>query len=154
MAVHAQLFSSGLEAAGEQWDWLTEQLTAASNPVVLLSHKPLAAPPEELAAAPPYRFVPAEAWERLAPQFGAVALVVSGHVHQHRTLVLDGVRHEWAPTTWAVLPDDVQPTFGAKVGGVLAVDLRPGEAPDVRLVRPPGLRQLTLLRDIENPYAH
>ena len=154
LGVHAQLFSSGLDAAAEQWEWLAERLRTAKTPVVLLSHKPLVAPVEELAVAPPYRFVPAEMWPRLAPLLSGVALVMSGHVHQHRTLVHDGVRHEWAPTTWAVLPDADQPIFGAKVCGVLSLDLRPAEAPDVRLVRPPGLRQLTLRRDVVDPYAH
>jgi hypothetical protein len=61
-------------------------------------------------------------------------------VHQYRVLDLDGSRYVWAPTTWAVLPDEVQPTFGAKRCGLVILDLDDDAAVAAQLVEPDGLR--------------
>jgi 3',5'-cyclic AMP phosphodiesterase CpdA len=153
VAVDAQLFGSGLDAEADQRDWLAAQLAAADR-AVLVSHKPITGPDAELATAPPYRFVPAPARHRLTELVAShhVPLVVSGHVHQYRVLDIDGVRHAWAPTTWTVLPDDMQPVLGTKRGGVLSIEL--GATTKAALVEPPGFRQLTLVRDVPNPYDH
>lgn len=89
--------------------------------------KPVTAPGPELAAGPPYRFWPTPARIRLARLFGGTppALVISGHVHQYRLLCLDGTDHLWVPTTWAVLPDHVQPVLGAKRCGIASLSLAP-----------------------------
>jgi 3',5'-cyclic AMP phosphodiesterase CpdA len=158
VAVDAQLFGSELGAEDDQWSWLEATLATIdpSRPLVLLTHKPLVAPEAELAAAPSYRFTPAAARDRLMALLGGrpAALVVSGHVHQQRELVLGGVRHLWAPTTWAVLPDEMQATVGAKRCGVLRLDLEPGGGATARLVEPEGLRQQTLFTDVPDPYDH
>jgi 3',5'-cyclic AMP phosphodiesterase CpdA len=158
VAVDAQLLGSGLAAEAEQREWLEAELRGAGggDPVLFVTHKPLTAPDDELTSAPPYRFVPEATRPWLAELLAAarVPMVVSGHVHQFRLLDLDGICHAWAPTTWAVLPEDVQPTFGAKRGGILAVELDPSGAAEARLVEPAGLAQLMLLRDVPNPYAH
>ena len=122
--------------------------------IALLSHKPLAAAEAELAAAPAYRFWPPAARDRLAGLCGAgpPALIVSGHVHQSRQLRLDGVEHVWVPTTWAVLPDQVQPVLGSKRAGVMSLTFEPALPPRPEFAEPHGIRQLTLTEDVPDPY--
>jgi 3',5'-cyclic-AMP phosphodiesterase len=156
LAVNAQLLGSGLAAETAQWSWLGEQAGRyrGRQPVALISHKPVTATETELAAAPPYRFWPAEARVRLAALFGGrlPALVMSGHVHQYRLLNLDATEHLWVPTTWALLPDRQQPTFGAKRCGIVSLTLASGTPPQQELIEPEGLRQLTVTVDLPNPY--
>ncbi len=117
-----------------------------------MTHKPIAAPTDEIETAPEYRFVPRA--DRAFLSGRAFDLVVSGHVHQYRCQDFDGARHVWAPTSWAVLPDDAQPRFGEKRCGVVTFEL--GSSADVEpaLIEPDGIRQLTLTEDLPNPYAH
>src|SRR5258706_9504295 len=61
-------------------------------------------------------------------------------------------RRHWAPTTWAVLPDEVQPVLGAKRCGIVSFMLAPGTPAQPRLVEPAGIAQLTIIRDIPDPY--
>ena len=109
-----------------------------------------------MATAPPYRFLPPASRDRLADLFRdrSLALVISGHVHQYRLLRLDGTDHLWAPTTWAVLPDETQPVFGAKRCGIVSVDLAAGPPPRPEFVAPDGIAQLTLTSDLPDPYHH
>jgi 3',5'-cyclic-AMP phosphodiesterase len=154
--LNSQLFGSALPAAAGQWAWLEAQLGALGDrPAVLVSHKPLAASPAELAAAPPYRFVPPADRERLAGLLAGcrVPVVLSGHVHQFRTLSDAGRRHVWVPTCWAVLPEHVQPTFGRKRCGALAVELGDDADAAAELIEPAGLRQLTITVDFPDPYS-
>jgi Calcineurin-like phosphoesterase len=156
LGVNAQLLGSGLEAEAAQWSWLAEQVgrNSGRQPVALITHKPVTAADTELAAAPPYRFWPPSARIRLAQLFGGTppALVLSGHVHQYRLLRLDGTDHLWAPTTWAVLPDHVQPVLGAKRCGIASLSLAAGTMQEERLIEPPGLEQLTVTVDLPDPY--
>jgi 3',5'-cyclic AMP phosphodiesterase CpdA len=158
VAVDAQLFGSGLDAEAEQQEWLATVLgdSGQSRPVLFVSHKPIDGPSAELAMAPPYRFLPAGERERLEAQLRrrGVRMVVSGHVHQYRVLDLNGMQHLWAPTTWSVLPDAMQPLFGAKRCGVLALELFSSGTAVASLVEPTGIGQLTLGVDVANPYAH
>ena len=82
----------------------------------------------------------------------ACARGISGHVHQYRLLRLDGADHLWAPTTWAVLPDEAQPVFGVKRCGIVSLDLAAGPPPQPEFVAPDGLAQLTMTRDLPDPY--
>jgi 3',5'-cyclic AMP phosphodiesterase CpdA len=153
LGVNALLFDSGLAAEDEQWRWLEDEARRAGRDgerVALFSHKPVAAAREELAAAPRYRFVPAAARARLAAL--APALVVSGHVHQHRVLEHAGARHLWAPTTWAVLPERAQRSIGDKRCGMLVLELGEGGRVGHERVEPAGLAQLTLEDDFPDPY--
>jgi hypothetical protein len=159
LAINAQLADTGLDAEAGQWDWLAGRLAARvpGHPVALLTHKPLTgAGAAEQAAAPPYRFWPAPARQRLAGLLGTRLpdLVASGHVHQHRELRLDGTDQLWVPTTWAVLPDEVQPVLGAKRCGVVSLDLSAGLPPRRELIEPPGITTFTLYRDVPDPYHH
>jgi len=81
-----------------------------------------------------------------------LALVLSGHVHQYRWLSLDDLDHLWVPTTWAVLPDDLQPVLGAKRCGIVSLTLAAGAPPEHQLVEPVGLAQQMLIRDLPDPY--
>ncbi|HUN32122.1 MAG TPA: metallophosphoesterase [Trebonia sp.] len=156
VAVNAQLLGSGLPAEAAQWSWLEEQLTGhrGHQSLALITHKPVAAAEAELAAAPHYRFWPAQARDRLTWLLGGSPpeLVISGHVHQYRLLRLDGTDHLWAPTTWAVLPDGTQPTLGVKRCGIVSLTLDSGAPQQHELIEPPGLDQLTLTVDLPNPY--
>ena len=156
LAINAQLAGSGLAAEAEQWSWLAEQISASGEGqrIALVSHKPLTAGEAELAAAPPYRFLPAPARGRLTDILGArsLALAISGHVHQYRQLELDGTNHLWAPTTWAVLPDDVQPMLGTKRCGIASVVFDTATPPDATFAEPDGIVQLTVRTDIPDPY--
>jgi 3',5'-cyclic AMP phosphodiesterase CpdA len=156
LGVNAQLLGSGLEAEAAQWSWLDEQVGRhrGRQPIALITHKPVTAAGTELATAPPYRFWPPQARGRLARLFGGTppALVISGHVHQYRLLRLNGTGHLWAPTTWAVLPDHVQPVLGAKRCGVVSLSLAAGTLQEQQLIEPPGLEQLTVTIDLPDPY--
>jgi len=156
LAVNAQLLGSGLQAEAAQWSWLEEQVGRHRGrlPVALITHKPVTATATELAAAPPYRFWPDQARDRLAGLLGGPPpeLVISGHVHQYRLLRLDGTDHLWAPTTWAVLPDHAQPTLGAKRCGIVSLTLGPETAQRHELIEPRGLEQLTVTVDLPDPY--
>ena len=156
LAINAQLLESGLEAEARQWSWLEQQAgeSAADQPLALITHKPVTSTDVEMAISPPYRFLPPPGHYRLADLFRErpPALVMSGHVHQYRVLRLNGADHLWAPTTWAVLPDGTQPVFGAKRCGIVTLDLADGRPPQPEFVAPDGIAQLTMARDLPDPY--
>ncbi len=158
VGVNAQVFGSGLPAEDEQWAWLEDLVDATATrarPLALVSHKPLQASHDELATAPLSRFVPAPARDRLRGLLDDVPvnpLVVSGHVHQFRSLEFDGRSHVWAPTTWAILPDSWQRTIGTKRCGVVHFEL--SDTVTHRLVEPDGLRQLVIGEDTPLYYPH
>jgi len=137
-------------------NWAAEQVGACGEDqrIALISHKPLTADEAELAAAPPYRFLPAPARSRLEDLFGArpPALVISGHVHQYRRLQFGRTDHLWAPTTWAVLPDHVQPVLGTKRCGIASVAFGAATVPEATFAEPDGIVQLTMGRDMPDPY--
>jgi predicted phosphodiesterase len=158
VAINAQLFGSGLPAEATQWAWLQEQLGERRDGsfTALVSHKPVSAAAGEIAAAPAQRFIPEQARDRLSGLLGARPpdLVMSGHVHQQRLLQRGGTEHLWAPTAWAVIPDGAQRRVGTKRCGIVVLDL--GSTTPVRpqFIEPDGLMQLTLARDIPDPYRH
>jgi 3',5'-cyclic AMP phosphodiesterase CpdA len=156
VAINSQLIGSGLPAEDEQWDWLETELARrpARQPVALVIHKPIMAEDEELAAAPPYRFAPRPQGSPIIERArdGAIDLVLSGHVHQYRRQVFGPAVHVWAPTSWAVLPESTQPTFGVKRGGILSLVLDAGGFEEA-LVEPEGFRQHTLGETLPDPYV-
>lgn len=156
LAINAQLLGSGLAAEAAQWSWLEDQAGRhrGRQPVALITHKPVTATRTELAAAPPHRFWPPPARDRLARPFGGTppVLVMSGHVHQYRLLRLDGTDHMWVPTTWAVLPDQVQPVLGAKRCGIVSLTFTAGTLAKQELIEPDDLEQHTVTVDLPDPY--
>ncbi len=156
LGLDAQLLGAGLAAEAAQRAGLAGAVAdAGDRPVVLVTHKPLTAGEHELADGPNHRFVPPAARRRLGDLFRdrRLALVVSGHVHQYRCLDAGGTRHVWAPTTWAVLPDDVQPPVGLKRCGVVTLELHGSPAVVPVLAEPPGLVQLMPWRDLPDSYS-
>jgi 3',5'-cyclic AMP phosphodiesterase CpdA len=155
VGIDSQLFGvGGVEEAG-QWSWLEGELAdAGGTPVVLVSHKPLVPPPGDHDR--PARYVPAPARDRLLALLDAatVPLVVSGHVHQSLRHEAGGRLHVWAPTTWAVLPDNRQRPVGEKKPGILELALADDGRCAVEVLRPPGLRPRVIGVDAVNPYDH
>jgi 3',5'-cyclic AMP phosphodiesterase CpdA len=155
LGINAQLAGTELPAEAEQWSWLEQHLRErGTSPIALVTHKPVAATEAELASAPPYRFLPRPAWQRIADLFGdkPPPLVLSGHVHQHRRLHLDGTDHLWVPTTWAVLPDEAQAVLGAKQSGIISLEFSGRLPPQPEFIQPDGITQLTIRRDLPDPY--
>jgi len=159
VGLNAQLFGTGLPREAEQWDFVEESFReagAAGQRLLLVTHKPIAATDSELAQAPPYRFVASPArehlWER-AKDAGAHA-VLSGHVHQARALQVDGVPQLWAPTTWAVLPEDMQRTIGTKQCGLLELELPDDGDLAHAVVVPEGTTQHCINPEVPYPPPH
>ncbi|MEZ5411485.1 MAG: metallophosphoesterase [Acidimicrobiales bacterium] len=155
LALDAQLFGSGLAAEAVQWSWLAAQVSDVADGqfLGLVVHKPLLGTEAELATAPSYRFVAPGPRGRLldALQGRSPQLILSGHVHQHRILDLHGIRHVWAPTTWATLPDKTQPRYGFKCCGHLRLALDSGPVASIDLVVAPGVNQQVIGDTVASP---
>jgi hypothetical protein len=87
------------------------------------------------------RYIEPPARERLAALLERVdaRLFVSGHVHQWLRHVVAGRTHVWAPTTWALLPDDVQPPVGEKRPGIVELVLADDGTADIAVHWPAGV---------------
>jgi hypothetical protein len=105
------LLGSGRPAEAAEWDWLGAALKAEeARPIGLFLHKPpfLIAPdePDDSSAAMPVmarmRF-----WELIRQH--NVRLIGSGHRHEHRCVLADGVLTVWAPTTSGLLDETTPP---------------------------------------------
>ena len=82
---------------------------------------------------------------RLSAMLGVVpALVVSGHIHQYRTIEAEGSHHVWAPSTAFVLPERIQPVYGLKQVGYVEHALEPDGTHASRMVEVPGARTLNV----------
>jgi 3',5'-cyclic AMP phosphodiesterase CpdA len=153
IGINAQLLGSGLDEEDDQWHWLAAVVPQRRR-IALFVHKPLVPPPTKPDDDSPGRYVTAVSRDRLlevlATQAGSV--VVSGHVHQFADHSRDGVRHVWAPTTWAVIPDRIQPVLGQKTCGVVEMAFGDDGDVDVDLRTPTGLAQQFLIDDITDPY--
>ena len=137
IGVNAQLFGSNLAREHAQDQWLDEQLRAANGrQIVLFLHKPLFLEDPNDDVAGPRCIVPlarARLLQKL--QQSDVRLIISGHLHQHRDRVLDGMRHLWVP---AVAFASSQPLGGEQRCGITVVDLA-SSGIDITIERPRGL---------------
>ena len=153
VGIDAQTLLSDLPAAQDEWAWL-EAALAADGPVGLFLHRPVrpwrADTPDE-----PRRYASGIGRRRLGALLAAapVRLVGSGHVHQWWAGELDGAQHVWAPSTWAVLPDQIQPVIGSKVAGVVELVLHGDGTAEPSFVRPAGVTDLCLDVDFPSPYS-
>jgi 3',5'-cyclic AMP phosphodiesterase CpdA len=79
---------------------------------------------------------------RLLAAFGEArpALVISGHVHQWRDRLADGMRQVWAPSTAFILGDAYQATFGTKLVGWVEHSFHADGTHEARLRTVDGLR--------------
>lgn len=135
-----------------RWDWLAAELAAGGRSVVV-QHRPLEPGGQGVVDAA-HRYVPEPFRSRFAGVFAVnpPALVVSGHVHQRRTVTLGGSVHLWAPSTWATLPDGVQPRIGDKVVGVVHVDL--DDDASITFHTPTGMAPGVVGVTFPSPYDH
>lgn len=67
-------------------------------------------------------------------------LVISGHVHQWRDRIADGIRQVWAPSTGFVLGDAFQLAYGSKLVGWVEHAFHADGTHDARLRTVDGLR--------------
>ncbi|WP_343699004.1 metallophosphoesterase [Caulobacter sp.] len=136
IGLNSQLFASGDPEEGLQAEWLENELAAARGPVALFLHKPLALDHPDATPDHP-RFAPPGPRRRLTHLLeGRQALVVSGHVHQHRRRRIVGADHLWAPSTAFLIPDSIQPRLGDKRVGLLTLELAPDGAWRAEMVTP------------------
>jgi 3',5'-cyclic AMP phosphodiesterase CpdA len=161
IGLDALVLGSGLPDEDDQWAWLTSALSLpVTRPrhVALFLHKPVIDPPDRPDPTSPGRYVVPAARERLArvlEEAQTVRAVVSGHIHQfrqHRRHSGEGPTHVWAPTTWAVLPDRIQPVLGTKACGIVELALGADGTVDADLRRPAGLAHWVVAEDIADPY--
>lgn len=140
-------------AADDLWHWLDGALDGAA-PTALFLHRPLQ-PLAEDDADHVNRYVTAGTRERLTALIGSrdVRLVGSGHVHQWREGAVGGVAHVWAPSSWAVIPDAIQPVIGTKVVGAVLHTLHPDGRTASELVVPGGIAQVASGASFPSPYA-
>ena len=154
IGLDALLLGAGGDDESEQWEWLDGHVagTPPGTPLAVVLHKPLVPAPGDEDRTE--RYVPPTARARLLSALAAFGgrLVVSGHVHQVLRHTHGGLDHVWAPTTWAVLPDGVQPRVGRKVPGVVELTLHDDGRVDVATPIPRGMRPLVLGVDIDDPY--
>ena len=154
VGIDAQTLLSDLPAATDEWEWL-EDAVSVDGPVALFLHRPLrpwrADTPDD-----PGRYVSGPGRSRLAALLAesSVRLVGTGHVHQWWKGELDGAAHVWAPSTWALVPDRVQPVIGAKVVGVVEHELDRDGTVRSTYVRPDGVTDLRIGDDFPSPYEH
>ena len=156
VGIDVQTLLSDLPAGAELWEWLGGELDT-SEPVALFVHRPLLPwHPAEL--DDPNRYVTEPGRGRLADLLHNVdlRLVASGHVHQWRAVEHGQTGHVWAPSTWATLPEHIQPTIGTKVVGCVDHELDPAaeRGATSTLVQPPGVVQVTIGEDFASPYEH
>jgi len=91
---------------------------AGSRRIALFQHKPITEEALDDAAVNYWPLLPSPRGELLA-MFGAArpALIASGHVHQWRDRVADGIRQIWAPAVGFVVGDAWQHRVGDKLLG-------------------------------------
>lgn len=142
VGVNAQLFGSGLPEEAVQDAWLEAELAGAGGrALALVLHKPLFVEHEGEAEATVASLNPAPRARLLARLRAAgVTMVISGHLHQFRDRVVDGIRHLWAPAT-AFMAGHLH--GGDPKPGLLLLDFAAREAVVERL-RPDAMQEIDL----------
>ncbi len=153
VGIDIQELSCDTAEAAHWWRWLEEQLTG-EGPVAVFQHRPLQ-PLVDGEADVGLRYVGEPDRSRLRTLYidASVQLVVSGHVHQWRSIDADELRHIWVPSTWATMPDRSQPLIGEKTVGMARLNLdehvnRP------TVVVPDDMAQSIVGETIPMPYDH
>ena len=138
LGLNAQLLGSGLAQEREQDAWLDAELDRASWPILLALHKPLFLQSADEAEATAASVNPEPRARLLHRLRGApVQVVVSGHLHCHRDVVREELRHVWAPST-AFVPHEPIDSAAAAIVGILSIELGDGGA-RVERIDVPGL---------------
>lgn len=138
LGINAQLLGSGLAEESGQDAWLDRELSQTSQPIMLVLHKPLflqSSDETEMTASS----INPEPRGRLLRRLrrSPTQVVVSGHLHCHRDVVRDGLRHVWVPSTAFRLHAHVDADAAAIVG-ILSVELDQGGV-RVEVIDVPGL---------------
>jgi Icc protein len=152
VGVDVQTLVADLPTTESLWQWLSA-VTSRNALTALFLHRPLG-PLDTGDADDPSRYVCEPSRTRLMHLVttSEVRLVASGHIHQWRHSGFGTVSHVWAPSTWASLPDRIQPVLGSKLVGVVEHTLLPDGSATSVLVQPTGLRQLVVGDDFASPY--
>ena len=134
--------NQSLDTDDEQWDVIARGVRdSGDRHIALIHHKPLMVDSiDEHSASywPMFQDVRA----RLLGLFGQnkPALLISGHVHQWRDRIADGIRQIWAPSTAFILGDPYQPAFGSKLIGWVEHEFHADGRHDARLRTVDGAR--------------
>ena len=149
IGINAQLLGSGLAVEEAQNAWLNQELHAAIQPIVLLLHKPLfltdpAEPEASVSCTTP---VPRAAMLRRL-RSADVRLVVSGHLHAHRDVMIDGLRYLWLPATSFLQRGGSGAT---PMVAVVSIDLGT-DVPEVLVHHPAGMRAFDLAEIKQGKY--
>jgi 3',5'-cyclic AMP phosphodiesterase CpdA len=145
LGLNALLLGSDLpEAALQEMAIVREMDGLGLRSLALFLHKPLfdqASHESEVTG----RFLTLGSRQRLRDRLGVVpALIVSGHIHQYRSRDAEGSHHVWGPSTGFVVPERIQPVYGAKKVGYVEHTLRPDGTHDSHLVEVPGVRSVDI----------
>jgi 3',5'-cyclic AMP phosphodiesterase CpdA len=143
LGINALMLGSDLPEAAEQERAIAQAMEGLGlRSLALFLHKPLfdrTAGESEISN----RFLTLAQRRRLPALLGVVpALIVSGHIHQYRTIDVDGSHHVWGPSTAFVVSDRIQPLYGLKQVGYVEHTLQPDGTHDSRLIDVPGARTL------------
>lgn len=124
IGLNAQLFATGSADEAEQMAWLEARIETGRGSVGLFLHKPLFRNGHADTEAH-IRYLPAEPRRKLVDLLmrRRLKFVFSGHVHQDRSIVVDGVEHNWVPSASFCMPDGMQERIGAKVTGIRVLEL-------------------------------
>ncbi len=140
IGINAQLLDSGLDAEGEQADFLRDTLTdAQGRAIALFLHKPLFQNTVDEPQVGSWFLTHAARNSLLGLIAGAdVRLIASGHLHLFRETT-PSMRHVWAPSTSFILPEYFEPDWGPKVVGYVEHRLHEDGRAESRLVEPPDM---------------
>jgi len=145
IGLNAQLLGTATPEEEQQFAWLEHEIGLGTGPLGLMLHKPLFrnGPGDDERHV---RYVPKAPRDRLlgVVRSRALRFVVSGHTHQSRRHMCEGVEHRWAPSTAFCLPDGMQERIGEKEVGLLMLMLD-GMDHRFAISRPEGLRRNNIL---------
>jgi 3',5'-cyclic AMP phosphodiesterase CpdA len=143
LGLNAQLLGSDLAEAAEQDTAIAQAMDGlGQRSLALFLHKPLFDQTVGESAISS-RFLTPAPRQHLMTALGVVpALVVSGHIHQYRSLDAQGSHHVWGPSTAFVLPERIQPLYGLKEVGYVEHHLHEDGRHDSAFVRVPDVPTL------------
>jgi 3',5'-cyclic AMP phosphodiesterase CpdA len=141
IGLNALVMGGAMAASEAQFDFLAgAAATSGGRSILLFIHKPLylASRAEQVVGG---RYVNPAARGRLFAALGdrRPAIVASGHVHQSRDVVLEGIHHCWAPATAFIVPASHQVTVGERFIGFVEHSLRDDGTYQSRVVPTPEL---------------
>jgi 3',5'-cyclic AMP phosphodiesterase CpdA len=151
LGLNAQLFGTGTAEEEDQFGWLRSDLEGRSGHVGLFLHKPLFRDSADDAEVH-VRYVPAAPRRRLLQLLAGKNLrfVISGHAHQGRQFVSDGVDHIWLPSTAFTIPAVLQEKIGEKHVGAAVLQVSGGHY-QIELIQLEGLKNFNLL---DHPHVY